>query len=111
MMLMAIEPNENDENNEKEEEKLRKVLAKRYKALQIEEQKKQIIRRFLEPEAYERLMNVRIANYELYQQLLDLLIALIQSKKITKALSDSEFKQLLAQLTSRPSGSIQIMHK
>ncbi len=56
-------------------------------------------------------MNVRIANPELYSQLLDLLIGLVQSNKIRGKVSDSQLKQLLVQLTARPEPSIQIKHK
>ncbi|MGC8548017.1 MAG: DNA-binding protein [Candidatus Micrarchaeia archaeon] len=103
------EPEENGQ--EDEDATARKELEKRYRALQIEEQKKKILRQVLEPNAYERLMNVRIANPELYSQLLDLLIGLVQSNKIRGKVSDSQLKQLLVQLTARPEPSIQIKHK
>ncbi|MGC8676296.1 MAG: DNA-binding protein [Candidatus Micrarchaeia archaeon] len=94
-----------------EEAKMQKALQKRLKAMQIEEQKKQVLRKVLEPAAYERLMNVRIANPELYQQLLDILIAMVQSNRIRGRVSEADFKNLLMQLTSRPESSIQIRHK
>lgn len=107
---MAYSGNDNAEADS-EENRIKKALAKQLKAMQIEEQKKQIIRKFLDSNAYERLMNIRIANPELYAQLLDLLIAMIQNRQIKRVISDAEFKGLLAQLTARPESSIHIIHK
>ncbi|MGC8628807.1 MAG: DNA-binding protein [Candidatus Micrarchaeia archaeon] len=101
---------ESDETND-EDEIAQKELEKRYKELQIEEQKKIILRRVLEPKAYERLMNVRLANPELYQQLLDLLLGLMQAGRLKGIVTDTQLKQLLISLTAKPTGSIQIKHK
>ncbi|MEM0074620.1 MAG: DNA-binding protein [Candidatus Micrarchaeaceae archaeon] len=97
------------ENNENDA--AQKAIQKRLRAMQLEEQKKQIIRKILEPGAYERLMNIRVANPELYSQLLDLLIAMAQSNKISDRISEENFKKLLQQIISRPESSIQIKHK
>ncbi|MGC9157093.1 MAG: DNA-binding protein [Candidatus Micrarchaeia archaeon] len=101
----------NAEEGADENERLQKILAKRYRELQIEEQKKAVARQLLEPAAYERLMNIRVANYELYKQLLDLLVAMAQNNKLGRKISEEEFKQLLVRLTSKPETTIHIQHK
>ncbi len=101
-----VNAEEGDEN-----EKLQKMLAKKYRELQIEEQKKAVARQILDSAAYERLMNIRVANYELYKQLLDLLIAMAQNNRLGRKINEEEFKQLLIKLTSKPETTIHIQHK
>lgn len=99
------------EGDEAEQDKLRKAVARRMKALQLEQQKRDIVRRYLEPGAYERLMNVRVSNYDLYAQLLDLIISMVQSNRITSRLSEDQLISILTKLTSRPEPTIEFRHK
>jgi len=99
------------EGDEAEQDKLRKAVARRMKELQLEQQKRDIVRRYLEPGAYERLMNVRVSNYDLYAQLLDLIISMVQSNRITSRLSEDQLISILAKLTSRPEPTIEFRHK
>ena len=99
-----------DENENAEEQKLRKAVMKRLKEAQIEQQKREIVRRYMSPEAYERLMNVRVSNYDLYSQMLDLIIAMAQNNRIT-VLTDEQLKSLLAKFTARPEPTIEYRHK
>ena len=93
------------------EARIRKELSRRLKEMQVENEKKDFVRRLMEPQAYERLMNVRVANRELYSQLLDLIITLARSNKINNRLTDNELRNLLAQLTTRPEPKIEFKHK
>jgi programmed cell death protein 5 len=93
------------------DEKLRKAIAKRMRQMQIENQKKELVRRFTTPEAYERLSNVRMANPELYSQLLDLIISMGQSGRITTKLTEDQLKSILAKLTFKPESKIEFKHK
>lgn len=99
-----------DENENAEEQKLRKAVMKRLKEAQIEQQKREIVRRYMSPEAYERLMNVRVSNYDLYSQMLDFIIAMAQNNRIT-VLTDEQLKSLLAKFTARPEPTIEYRHK
>lgn len=99
------------EGDEAEQDKLRKAVARRMKELQLEQQKRDIVRRYLEPGAYERLMNVRVSNYDLYAQLLDLIISMVQSNRITSRLSEDQLISILTKLTSRPEPTIEFRHK
>ncbi|MCL5008292.1 MAG: DNA-binding protein [Candidatus Marsarchaeota archaeon] len=94
-----------------EEDKYRKEMAKRIKAMQAEQQKREIAKKFLTNEAYERLMNVRISNRDLYTQLISLIIQMAQSSRIQGKLTDEQLKSLLARLTYRPEPTIEFKHK
>ncbi|MGC9099312.1 MAG: DNA-binding protein [Candidatus Micrarchaeia archaeon] len=98
-------------NEEDDEKELRKAVAKRLRELQIEQQKREIVRKYLEPAAYERLMNVRVSNYELYAQLLDLIISMAQSNRLPGRISEKQLIDLLTKLTARPEPKIEFRHK
>lgn len=98
-------------NEDDEEKELRKAVAKRLRELQIEQQKREIVRKYLEPAAYERLMNVRVSNYELYAQLLDLIISMAQSNRLPGRISEKQLIDLLTKLTARPEPKIEFRHK
>ncbi|MGB9732329.1 MAG: DNA-binding protein [Candidatus Micrarchaeia archaeon] len=94
-----------------EDERIKKAIAKRLRELQIEQQKREIVRKYLEPNAYERLMNVRVSNYELYAQLLDLIISMAQSNRLPGRITDKQLVDLLTKLTARPEPKIEFKHK
>jgi len=68
-------------------------------AQELEAQVKQIIRQILSPEAQSRLTNIRLARPEFARQIEILLIQLYQSGRL-KAMSDAQFKALLAKISS-----------
>ena len=88
-----------------------KVIEKRMKALQLEQQKRNAIKRFMTIEAYERLMNVRVSNYELYSQLVDLIISLAQSNRLSSPLTEEQLKDILGRMTFKPEPKIEFKHK
>lgn len=98
---------EQDEQNEK----YRKEMARRVKAMQIDQQKRNLVRQYMTTDAYERLMNVRISSYELYSQLVDIILSMAQQKRIASKLTEPQLKDLLARLTYRPEPSITFQHK
>jgi programmed cell death protein 5 len=98
---------EQPDNNEK----VRKAIEKRMRQMQIEQQKRELARKFMTPEAYERLSNVRMANPELHAQLVDLIISMAQSGRITTKLTEDQLKSILAKLTFKPESSIEFRHK
>lgn len=79
--------------------------------LQIEQQKKELLRKLMEPAAYERLMNIRISNPELYQQLVDLIISLAQSQRLSGKLTETQLLSILQKVTARPETKIEFKHK
>ncbi len=99
------EPSAPEGDNEK------KTMERRYRALQIEQQKRSLVKGLLTVGAYERLMNVRIANYELYSQLVDLLIAMSQQNRIGSAITEEQLKQILSRMTPKKESTITFQHK
>lgn len=98
-----------EEQNQQNER--RKQMAARIRAMQMEQQKREIARKYMTIEAYERLMNVRLSNNELYTQLVEIIIAMVQGKKITSKLTEPQLKEILARLTYRPEPTIKFQHK
>ena len=107
MLEVAAEEQQGNE----EQEKLRRAYAKRIRQMQIEQQKRELARKVLTPEAYERLMNVRMANGDVYSQLIDLVISLAQSGRATGRITEEQLKSILAKLTYRPETKIEYKHK
>ena len=70
------------------EEERAKAMQQRLQALQIEQQKRLAVKKYMTIGAYERLMNVRVANYELYSQLVDLIINMAQSQRVTGQITE-----------------------
>ncbi|MGC8568188.1 MAG: DNA-binding protein [Candidatus Micrarchaeia archaeon] len=99
-----------EEEND-DEESIKAKLAENYKRIQIEEQKKALIRRLMTPEAYERMMNIRIANPELYSQLSELLISMAQSGKLGVVITEDQLKMLISKLTVKREPKFEIKHK
>jgi programmed cell death protein 5 len=102
---------DDEELDEARSQKLEERLAEFQKRQEIEAQKKSILRHIVTPEAYERLMNVRIANQFLYDQVVTTLIYLYQNKQIKGKVSDEQVKKLLERVTARKESKIQILKK
>ncbi len=106
--------NENDDGSADSvvDRKLRDRYAKMQQSAAQEEQKRTVLRSFLTPDAYERVMNVRIANKELYDQLVNSIAYLVQSGRMqgTKITEDQVVK-LLGKMTERRETSIEFRHK
>ena len=90
---------------------MKKEVYRRLKEMKIEQEKKAMVKQFMTPDAYERLMNVRVANYELYAQLLDLLLAMAKGNRIAGRLTEPQLRDLLSRLTFRPESRIEFKHK
>lgn len=86
-------------------------MEKRIRALQLDQQKRSIVKKYMTVEAYERLMNVRVANHDLYSQLVDLIIAMAQQQRITSQLTEDQLKQILTRLTFKKESTIEFKHK
>ncbi len=99
---------EEEEGNAKRRER---EVYRQLRKMQVEQEKKSVVKRLMEPGAYERLMNVRVSNYELYAQLLDMLVGMAQSNRLGKLINEQELRDLLARLTYRPESKIEFKHK
>ncbi len=94
------------------ERKLRDRYARMQQQSAMEEQKKAVLRNYLTPEAYERVMNVRIANSEVYDQLVSSIAYLVQSGRMQGAkITEEQIIKLLSKMTAKRETSIEFKHK
>ncbi len=89
----------------------KKRLEAAYRKLQEELEKKQLAMKFLDSKAYERLMNIRSTNTELYDQVINILISVIKTGKVNGKITEEQFVSILSRLTSRPEPTISFKHK
>ncbi len=100
-----------EEENENEERKLRKKIAGTLKAMQEEQQKKDVMKQLLDAKAYERLMNIRISNNELYNQMVNIIVSLAQTNRITGKMTEQQLISILDKVTVRKDTTIEFKHK
>lgn len=70
----------------------------RQQQIQAQLQLRAMLRRVLEPEAFERIERVKLASPELYAQAVRYILALYQAGRIQRKLGDDEVKSLLLRL-------------
>ncbi len=99
------------QNGDDYEKKLRKRYEAAVRHMQEEQQKKELARRLLDDAAYERLMNVRNGNEELYNQVLNLLISFVQAQRLSGKITDTELLSILKKVTARHEPTISFKHK
>ncbi|MGC8648863.1 MAG: DNA-binding protein [Candidatus Micrarchaeia archaeon] len=100
-----------DQEEVDDQAKLQKALTEQYKKIQIEQQKKEIMRSLLDDSAYERLMNIRASNQVLYSQIVNFIISLVQSGRLQSKLSEKQFLTILQKFVSRQEPTINYKHK
>ena len=66
-----------------------------------EKERQEAIKRFVTPEAYERLTNVRLVKPELVENVENQIIMLAQSGRLNRLIADAEVKSLLARLSEK----------
>ena len=81
------------------EELRQKKLQEIQQAQAMDAQKKLLLKNLVEPKSYERLMNVRLANPELYDQLISLLAYLFKSGQVKGKIGEAQVLQLLSKLS------------
>jgi programmed cell death protein 5 len=96
---------------EGENEQAQQLYQKRMQALQLEMQKKELLRNMLSPEAYSRMSNVRMSSPELYDKVVSSLAYLAQSGKKISKISDEQLYALLAKMTERRETTIEFRSK
>ncbi len=99
------------EEEDQYQKRMRKKVAEALREAQMEQQKKEIMRRFLDGTAYDRMMNVRVSNPELYDQLVNLIVSLVQSNRITGKLTENQLKALVERMTYKKEPTISFKHK
>jgi programmed cell death protein 5 len=99
------------EDEEAATDSRQKLYEKKMQQLQMEMQKKELLRRMLSDGAYERMMNVRIANPELYEKVVNSLAYVAQSGKQMAKVTDEQLRELLSKMTEKRETSIEFRHK
>ncbi len=100
-----------EQNGDDYEKKLKKRYEAAVRHMQEEQQKRELARRLLDDGAYERLMNIRNANEDLYNQVLNLLISFVQSQRLSGKITESELLSILRKVTARHEPTISFKHK
>lgn len=94
---------------EEEEESLGEQIAAIQKAREAERRLRVALMRVLDGKAYERLMNVRIANPELYARIANALLSAYQ--RLGRKITEKELLTILSKLTERKESGIEIRRK
>lgn len=94
-----------------EEKEYKKELLNRYKAIQQEQQIRSYLHQIVDPSAYERLMNIRASNKELYMQIAQVLINIVQSNKSMQKITEKQLVDLINRMTQRRETKIEFKHK
>jgi programmed cell death protein 5 len=66
-----------------------------------EKEKQDVVKRFVTPEAYERLTNVKLVRPEVVENVENQIIMLAQSGRLNRLITDAEVKSLLARLSEK----------
>lgn len=106
------------QRGEDDEDRLRKAQMKRLqemqKAQELESQKREVARRFLTDSAYGRLMNVRLSSHELYDQVINLIVAMAQNRRIDEGngkMTEEQLIGVLGKLTTKREPTMEFKHK
>ncbi|MBI4360865.1 DNA-binding protein [Candidatus Micrarchaeota archaeon] len=84
----------NEEWQKAQQEKIDQLRRKHVE----ENQKRQILQKILDGPAFERIQNVRLANPDLYDQLVGLLVQLVQSGQIRGKVTESQLLSILGRV-------------
>lgn len=91
----------NEEDEDAYQKQYEKQIADIQKARVLELQRRHLLKKILEPEAYERLANIRSANPSLYEQLANLLLYLYQNRQLKEKISETQLKEFILRLLSK----------
>ncbi len=97
--------------DEEEQRRLKKRVSSAIRNMQIEQQKKELMKQLLDNAAYERLMNIRVANPELYSQILNVIVSLAQTNRLQGKMTEPQLLALLNRITFRKETNIHFEHK
>ena len=90
---------------------MRRELLKRYKQAQQEQQIRTYMQRALDAKAYERLMNIKVSNRELYMQLAQLLINIVQSNRLGGKITEKQLMELIGKVSPKSDSKIEFKRK
>lgn len=79
--------------------------------MQQDAQKRELLKKLMEPAAYERMTNVRISNPELYEKVVSSLAYVMQSGRKMERISDAQIYDLLVKMTEKRETKIEFRKK
>ncbi|MFQ5406307.1 MAG: DNA-binding protein [Candidatus Micrarchaeia archaeon] len=82
-------------------EAYRKKRLEMQQAQQAESQVKQVLKSVLEPDAYERLMNIKLSNANLYSQLVQMIVYLVKGGQVKGRVSEALLKDLTSKVIAK----------
>lgn len=94
-------------NDPELQKKMQEKLAQMY----LEEKKLELMRKYLEPAAYDRITNVKNVNKQLYDGFVEVVLGLVNSGRLRRQLTENETVALLQQMSSRREPKIEIRRK
>lgn len=94
-----------------DQRRITKRVASAIRNMQMEQQKKEAMRQLLEAKAYERLMNIRASNPELYSQIVSVIISLAQTNRLQGKMTEAQLLSILEKITVRKEPTIDFKHK
>lgn len=87
------------------------LQQKRLQQLQLEARKRSLLRNMLSDSAYERMMNVRLSNPELYDKVVSSLAYVAQSGKPMERITDEQLYSLLSKMSAERETTIEFRRK
>ena len=96
---------------EEEQDESRRLYEQKMRTMQLEAQKKELLRKMLDEKGYERMMNVRLSKPELYEKVIQSLAYVAQSGKHEGRIPDEQLYKLLQKMTSERQTSIEFRRK
>lgn len=87
------------QNRAAQEQQMREGQEEEKKS--AEKERQNIVKRYVTPEAYERLVNVKLVRPEIVDNVENQIIMLAQSGRLNRQISDAEVKSLLARLSEK----------
>ncbi len=104
---------EDDESQgqESSQKRLRKAIEQRMRANAVAQQKKEVLKKLMDQPAYDRLMNIRLSNEELYSQVVDLIISLAQTGRINGRMTEPQLLAILQKVTYKKEPTLEFKHK
>jgi programmed cell death protein 5 len=100
-----------EESEQRYQKDIRKRVAEAMRKAQMDQQKKELMRQLLDPKAYERLLNIKLSNQDLYDQLVGLIISLAQNNRLQGKMTEEQLKGVLEKVTYRKEPTIEFKHK
>lgn len=96
---------------EEGQDESRRLYEQKMRQLQADAQRKELLKKMLDDRGYDRMMNVRLANPELYEKVVQSLAYVAQSGKQSAKISEEQLYRLLQKMTQERKTSIEFRRK